>query len=104
METVSNKNWLGKGLLQVLLIVALTLYIVVDKIMKPPIEQSDALAKELAVTVNVNSQRIARLEEALISLRPLTAEVFGMKATMDNVKSTVDKIDRKLDAHIDKEK
>ena len=47
-------------------------------------------------------ERIARLEECIITLRPLPTEVYGLKATMDGVKTTVDKIDRKIDDHIAK--
>lgn len=94
---LNGRNWLTKGLLQVLIILALVIYIGVKEI-----SSGDGKAgKEASTAVN---ERIARIEECIISLRPLPAEVAGMKATLDGVKSKVDNIDRKLESHIERTK
>ena len=84
----NGKNWLTKGLLQVILILAAIAYIAVKEI--SPGNNS----KE--------NERIARIEECIINLRPLPMDVAGMKATLEGVKTKVDSIERKLNAHIDK--
>lgn len=83
----NGKNWLTKGLLQVILILAVIAYVAV---------------KETSPGSGAQNERIARLEECIITLRPLPQEVAGMKSTLEAVKSTVDNFGRKLDNHIDK--
>jgi hypothetical protein len=89
---LNGKNWLAKGLLQALLIVALIAYIGIKELSSGGKGSSDS------------NERIARIEECIITLRPLPSEVAGMKATLDGVKSAVDKMEKKLDSHIDKGK
>jgi hypothetical protein len=84
---VNGKNWLTKGLLQVILILAAIAYIAV---------------KEMSPGSGVQNERIARLEECIITLRPLPSEVAGMKVALDGLKTSVDKFEKKLDSHIDK--
>ena len=84
----NGKNWLTKGLLQVILILAAIAYIAVKE-MSPG-------------NTNKENERIARLEECIITLRPLPNEVAGMKVALDGVQKTVDKIEKNLDTHIDK--
>jgi len=84
---VNGRNWLAKGLLQVILILAAIAYIAV---------------KEMSPGSGAQNERIARLEECIITLRPLPMDVAGMRATLDGVKTKVDSIEKKLDNHIDK--
>jgi hypothetical protein len=84
---VNGKNWLTKGLLQVILILAAIAYIAV---------------KEMSPGSGTQNERIARLEECIITLRPLPSEVAGMKVALDGLKTSVDKFEKKLDSHIDK--
>jgi hypothetical protein len=95
----NGKNWLAKGLVQALIIVGLVAYIAVEKI--GAINNGSENRAQNTV-IDLNSQRLARLEECIITLRPLPSEVAGMKVALDGVKSTVDKIEKKLDTHIDK--
>ena len=83
----NGKNWLTKGLLQVVVILAVLAYVAV---------------KEMSPGSGVQNERIARLEECIITLRPLPNEVAGMKVALDGVQKTVDKIEKNLDTHIDK--
>lgn len=78
----NGKNWLTKGLIQVILVLVALAYVAV---------------KEMSPGSGAQNERIARLEECIITLRPLPNEVAGMKATLDGVKSRVDSIERKID-------
>ena len=89
---LNGKNWMSKGLLYVAVILALVVYIVVK----------DAGATRQ--TESLVNERLATLEECIKTLRPVPMEVSAMKATMDGVKSTVDKIEKKLDSHIERER
>jgi hypothetical protein len=80
---VNGKNWLTKGLLQVILILAAIAYVAVK-------EMSPGNASK-------ENERIARIEECIITLRPLPMDVAGMKATLEGVKARVDSIERKID-------
>jgi hypothetical protein len=93
----NGKSWLTKSLVQIIMILALSGYIVIEKVFKP-----GAGNDSQNIIIDINSQRIARLEECIITLRPLPTEVAGLKATLDGVKTKVDSIERKLDTHIDK--
>jgi hypothetical protein len=84
---VNGKNWLAKGLLQVILILAAIAYIAV---------------KEMSPRNGAQNERIARIEECIINLRPLPNEVAGMKVAIDGLKVSVDKFEKKLDTHIEK--
>jgi len=86
---VNGRNWLAKGLLQVILVLAAIAYIAV---------------KEMSPGSSAQNERIARLEECIITLRPLPNEVAGMKVALDWVKISVDNFGKKLDSHIDKSK
>ncbi len=48
---------------------------------------------KLEEKVNAQAQQIARLEECVLSLRPLPAQVAGIEAT-------VKAIEKKIDAHV----
>jgi hypothetical protein len=85
---VNGKNWLTKGLLQVILILAAIAYIAV---------------KEMSPGSGTQNERIARLEECIMTLRPLPTEVAGIRATLDGVKTRVDSIERKLDNQKDRD-
>jgi len=77
-----GRSWLAKGLLQVILILAALAYVAV---------------KEMSPGSNAQNERIARLEECIMTLRPLPTEVAGMKSTLEGVKARVDSIERKID-------
>jgi len=79
---LNGKNWLQKGLLQVVLILAALAYVAV---------------KEMSPSNSKENERIARLEEVITTLRPLPQDVAGMKATLEGVKARVDSIERKID-------
>jgi len=85
----NGKNWLARSLVQVILILAVVVYVAVKE------NQGQS-------TNTYENERIARLEECIITLRPLPNEVAGMKATLDGVRSKVDNIEKKLDSHIEK--
>jgi hypothetical protein len=84
---VNGKNWLAKGLIQVILILAAIAYIAV---------------KEMSPGSGVQNERIARLEECIMTLRPLPNDVAGMKVLLGGLVTSVDKFEKKLDSHIDK--
>lgn len=103
---LKGKNWLAKGLLQAL-IIALTIiaYSSIQRAVKPdhpePMNESFVL-KQIQDTVSINSGRILRLETLMEQLRPMPEALAGTKATMDAVKNTVDKIEKNLQSHVDK--
>ena len=80
----NGKNWLAKGLIQILLVVALIAYsaVLTIKDMGGQSKQSPQIVQDTMVI-----DRLARIETGL-----------------ENLGKTVDKIDKKLDSHIDKEK
>lgn len=95
LKLLNGKNGIGKGVVYALIVISLVAYIAVQKIGGD--NQGNKEAGQIL-------ERMARLEECVITLRPLPQEVAGMKATMDGVKSTVDKIEKKLDTHISQER
>jgi hypothetical protein len=54
--------------------------------------------------VDVNSQRISRLETLIEPLRSVPADVAALRTTGDRNKDSLDRIEKKLDAHMDKGK
>ncbi|OGD20339.1 MAG: hypothetical protein A2Y70_02045 [Candidatus Aminicenantes bacterium RBG_13_64_14] len=87
-----------KSLQTVALIVTLA-FILVDKLVMPNVNSG-----KLADAVASQDRKIAVLEECVLSLRPLPAEVYGIKASMDGVRSAVDRMERKIDSHIERGK
>lgn len=95
----NGKNWLAKGLVQALIIIGLVAYIAVDKIST---NVSGGADKDQNVIIDINSQRLARLEEIVVTLRPVPSEVAGMKVALEGLKTTIEKIEKRLDAYIAK--
>lgn len=91
MKMLNGKNGLSKGIIYALIVVSIVAYLAVQKIGNDG--QGNREASQIL-------ERMARLEECVITLRPLPQEVAGMKSSLDGVKSTVDKIEKKLDFHV----
>ena len=93
---VSNgRTWLAKGLLQTLLIVAMALFIVIDKAI--PRVNGDERAQGYREAL-ILEKRIATLEECVLSLRPLPYDMAAVKTSIQGIEKQIDKIEKKLDS------
>jgi hypothetical protein len=88
LKLLNGKGGVSKGIVYALVVLSLVAYIAVQNLTDG--NKSDKEATQIL-------ERMARLEECVITLRPLPAEVAGMKATLDGVQSHVDNIEKKLD-------
>ena len=80
---LNGKNWLARGLIQVILILAAIAYIAV---------------KEMSPGNSKDNERIARLEEVITTLRPLPQDVAGMKVSIIGFKESIDKLERTVNS------
>ena len=81
-----KKNWLQKGLLQVILILSLAAYGAVMTLTK---SSGEDVALE---------KRLTALETCMNSMMSLPTDVAGIKANMAGLKETVDKIERTVNS------
>ena len=89
---VSNgKSWLAKGLLQTVLILAMAIFIIVDKVIPPPTNS----VVQAAILIE---KRLATLEECIQSLRPLPYDMAAVKTSIQGIEKQIDKIEKKLDS------
>ena len=84
----NGKNWLQKGLLQLAIILALVVYVIVQGSTKS--EGSQPQIADLR-------ERVAKLEDCVIALRPLPTQVAGIDEAIKNLKISVDDLKRKID-------
>jgi len=89
-----NRTW--RSLQAFLLIVTLG-FLAIDKIILPAVGSG-----KLADQVNAQAQKIAALEDVIISLRPLPVEVSALKESLAGVKKTLDRIEKMVDNGKDK--
>ena len=92
MIVAKNGNGRLREKLYVLALVASLLFITIDKIVMPSVNSG-----KLADAVYAQGKQIAVLEDVVVSLRPLPTEVAGLKASMEGVKNTVDRLEKKMD-------
>lgn len=81
---VNGRNWLAKGLLQVVIILALAAYGAVMTITK---NSGEDVALE---------KRLATLETCMKTLETVPIDVAGIKVSIGNLKESVDEIKRTL--------
>jgi ATP-dependent Zn protease len=84
----NGKNWLQKGLLQLAIILALVVYVIVQGSTKSEASQSQLMAL---------SERVARMEECVLTLRPLPIQVAGINEAIQNLKKSVDDLKKKIE-------
>ena len=90
MNEKNGRRW--KGVQAVLLIGSLG-FLAIDKLVMPSVNSG-----KLADKVQAQAEQIARIEECIITLKPLPEAVSGLRVSMDNVKAAVARIERQLDA------
>ena len=84
---VSNgKNWLAKGLLQAVIILALAAYGAVMTINK---NSGEEVALE---------KRLATLESCMKSLETIPTDVAGIKVSIGAIKESIDKLERTVNS------
>ena len=93
MVTEKNGNGKLREKLYVLALTASLIFIVIDKILVPTMNSG-----KLADAVNTQAQQIARLEECVIQLRPLPGEVAGIKVSLEGLRVTLDRLEKKVDS------
>lgn len=90
----NNRTWKS---LQTFLLIGTLVFLFMDKIVLPNVNSG-----KLADRVNAQAQDIAVLKELVIALRPLPAEVYGLKASMDGMVKSLSRVEQKLDSHIER--
>ena len=80
----NGKNWLAKGLIQVIIILALASYIAIDKL--------GATGGGPQMT-----ERIVRLEECVRRLQTVPEDMAVVKTQIHSIETTLDKIEKKLE-------
>lgn len=89
---VSNgKSWLTKGLLQTILLLAMAIFIIVDKVIPPPTNGET----QAAILIE---KRLATLEECITSLRALPYDMAAVKTSIQGIEKQIDKIEKRLDS------
>lgn len=77
------------------------IFIGAKDVVAPLIKNQNSGGKDqITAVVDVNSQRIARLEELAQSLRNVPQDLAALKESVTGVKVTMDKVERKLDTHM----
>ncbi|MBE3118396.1 MAG: hypothetical protein IMZ50_06540 [Candidatus Atribacteria bacterium] len=97
MAPPGNGNGHGWKSLQTIALIGMLLFLIVEKIIIPSVNSG-----KLADAVQTQDTKIAVLEEVITTLRPLPNDVAGLKIMVDSVKRVMDRIETKLDNHIDK--
>lgn len=89
---IDGNSRFNKEVLKTLGLVVMALTIVVQSFLKS--DGNSKLADEVKAnrtTIQTYSERIARLEECIIALRPLPQEVASIKATVTEIQKTLDR-------------
>jgi len=88
---------------QVLLIAVMGMYIAIKDVAAPAIKSlSGEKQTGIVQMVNADSQRISRLEEMSIAMRGIPESVATLREAVDGIKITIDRIEKKVDARINK--
>ena len=90
----NNRTWRS---LQTFLLIGTLVFLFMDKIVRPNVNIG-----KLADQVNDQAQKIAVLEDVIVSLRPLPVEVASLKESLAGVKKTLDRIEGNLNGGKDK--
>jgi len=93
MNEKNGRVWKG---IQTALLVGSLGFLAVDKLVMPNVNSG-----KLADKIQAQAEQIARIEECIITLKPLPKEVFGLTASMENVKAAVDRVEKQLLRHVD---
>jgi len=86
----NGKSWLAKGLLQTLLIVAMALFIVIDKV----VPRANGMEHKESIAIE---KRLATLEECVQSLRALPYDMAVVKTSLLGIEKQIDKIEKRLE-------
>ena len=81
----NNRAWRS---LQTFLLIGTLVFLFMDKIVLPNVNSG-----KLADQVNAQAQKIAVLEDVIVSLRPLPVEVAAIKESLAGVKKILDRIE-----------
>jgi len=96
MAELKNGNGrVWKGVQTALLIGSLA-FLAIDKLVIPSVNSG-----KLADKIQAQAEQIARIEECIITLRPLPREVSALTGSVESVKSTVDRVEKQLNRHMD---
>jgi len=90
----NNRAWRS---LQTFLLIGTLVFLFMDKIVLPNVNSG-----KLADQVNAQAQKIAVLEDVIVSLRPLPVEVAAIKESLAGVKKILDRIEGSVDGGKDK--
>lgn len=97
MIAVKNGNNRAWRSLQTFLLIGTLVFLFMDKIVLPNVNSG-----KLADQVNAQAQKIAVLEDVIVSLRPLPIEVAALKESLAGVKKTLDRIEGMVNGGKDK--
>ena len=94
--TKENSDRIRKSF-QTMLLIGTLGFLFVDKIVLPAVGSG-----KLADQVNAQAQKIAVLEDVIVSLRPLPVEVAAIKESLAGVKKILDRIEGNVNGGKDK--
>lgn len=97
MIVAKNGNNRGWRSVQTMLLIVTLAFLFVDKIVLPAVGSG-----KLADQVNAQAQKIAVLEDVIVSLRPLPVEVAAIKESLAGVKKILDRIEGNVNGGKDK--
>jgi len=97
MIAVKNGNGRTWKSLQAFLLIGTLIFLFVDKIVLPNVDSG-----KLADKVNAQAQKIAVLEDVIVSLRPLPVEVAAIKESLAGVKKILDRIEGNVEGRKEK--
>jgi hypothetical protein len=93
-KNTNNRAWRS---LQTFLLIGTLVFLFLDKIVIPNVNSG-----KLADQVNAQAQKIAVLEDVIVSLRPLPVEVAAIKESLAGVKKILDRIEGNVNGGKDK--
>jgi hypothetical protein len=100
---MTNGNRMNGNLLKILLLIGMSLYIGIKDVAAPLIQSVTGNGKSsLVAIVDSDSQRITKLEAIITRLDRIPEIVYAQTEAVNNLKSSVDRLERKLDGHIGK--
>ena len=93
MNEKNGRTWRG---IQTALLIGSLGFLFVDKLVMPSVNSG-----ALAAKVEAQGLQIARIEECVLTLKPLPNVVSGLVVSMDNVKAAIDRVEKQIIRHID---
>lgn len=82
------KNGTMRMIINIIALLSLVAYIALSELSKSRVTHA---------ANNIN-ERVARIEECILSLRPLPQDVAGIKVAIEDLRESVDKLEKRIEA------